>query len=116
MFLLTAEATVTKQFNRTSPPATVVQSGYQGMFLALLHLRQKSLGHFEAVYWLALCVGGNNGYYVPNKIHAAAAASLSLSLHKDLSPYAMIASSQSAFLSTDIADRYRTDSYEMING
>lgn len=40
----------------------------------------KNLGHFEAVL-AGIVWGGNNGYYVPNKIYAAA-----LSLYKDLSP------------------------------
>lgn len=51
-----------------------LQSGYQEMFLSLLHLwpKKKSQPFWAGVGWH--CVLWNNGYYVLNKTYAAALA------------------------------------------
>lgn len=49
-----------------------VHSGYQGMCLPLLHLRQRPRPFWDSIGWHCVWGGGNNGYYVPNKIYAAA--------------------------------------------
>ena len=111
-------------FNKTSPPGDslcAVQSGYQWMIFPLrfathtnARTHTKPRPFWGSIGWhcVCVCVGGNNGYYVPQQKSMLAARSL----YKDPSSLQWLPP-QSTFLTTQTAliDTVQTLP-EMING
>ena len=87
MFLLTVEATMTKHFNKTSPPGTVVVRSAKWLSGNVSPspspaFATKNLGHFEAVLAGIVCMCGG-------EIMVIMSPTKSMLLHspyKDLSP------------------------------